>query len=153
PAVEPHTELTCRAIGLPHVRFLQSALEGESRQHATSGMILMSDRCTKERHKPITEELINGAFVPMDLIEGEFEEPIQQGMHMLGTKAFGNRGRVRQVTEEDGDLFPFPFEGTAGGQNFFGKVSRSIGQGLSFMCCGWSRDKCWGFRDRGRRCC
>jgi hypothetical protein len=74
------------------MRFLQGALERERCQHATSGMILMGDRGTEQRHKAITEELINGPFIPMYLIEGEFEEPVQQGMHVLWTKACSDRG-------------------------------------------------------------
>jgi hypothetical protein len=62
-------------------------------------------------------------------------------MHVFGTKAFGNRGRVRQVTEEYGDLFAFAFEGTPGGQNFLGKMFGRVGQWFSFVVWGWSRSK------------
>ena len=72
----------------------------------------------------------------MDLVECQFEEPIQQRVHVFGTKAFGNRGRVRQVTEQHRHLFPFTFQSTPGGQNFFGKVFGCVGQGFSFVVCG-----------------
>ena len=63
----------------------------------------------------------------MYLAEGELAEAIHKGMHVFGTKTFGNGGRVRQVTEEYGDLFPFTFERTPGGQNFLGKVFGRVG--------------------------
>src|SRR5215831_4076613 len=72
-------------------------------------------------------------------------------MHVFGTKTLGNGGRVRQVTKEYGDLFPFAFERTPGCQNFLGKVFRSIGQGFACWVWGWSRGEYWGFRDWGRR--
>ena len=64
-------------------------------------------------------------------------------MHVFGTKAFGNRGRVRQVTEQHGDLFPFAFQSTPGGQNFLGKVFRGVGQGFAFWSSGWSSGGFW----------
>jgi hypothetical protein len=93
----------------------------------------MGDGSTKQRHKPIAQKLINGPFVPMDLTEGEFEEPIQQGMHVLWTKTFGNGSRVRQVTEQYCHLFSFAFEGTPGDQNFLGKVFGCVGQWFAFV--------------------
>ena len=69
-------------------------------------------------------------------IQRQFEEPIQQGMHVFGTKAFGNRGRVRQITEQHRDLFPFPFQSASRGQNFLGEVFGGVGQGFSFVVWG-----------------
>jgi hypothetical protein len=111
----------------------------------------MGERCPEQRHEAITQELIDGTFVPMDLPEGEFEEPVQQRVHCLRSNAFSNGRRVRQVTEEYGDLFPFAFEGTPGGQNLLGKVFRRVGQGFACLIQGWSRGEYWRFRDRGRR--
>src|SRR6516225_5748722 len=100
-------------------------------------MILMGERCTKERHKPITEELIDGAFVPMHLTESEFEEPVQQGMHVLGTKTLSDRGRVRQITKQHRHLFPFAFEGTSGGENFLSEMFGRVREGFSCMFGRW----------------
>src|SRR5262245_22152113 len=111
----------------------------------------MGNRCSKERHKPIAQKLVDSPLIAMHLAEGEFKEPVQQGMHVLWTKTFGNRGRVCQVTEQYGDLFPFAFEGTPGGQNFIGKVFGGIGQGFACLVRGWSRGEYWGFRDWGWR--
>src|SRR5262245_54961334 len=106
-------------------------------------MIFMGDGSSKERHKSITEELVDGAFITVDGIERQFEEPVQQGMHGLRSDALGNRGRIRQVTEEYGDLFPFPFKGTPGSQNFLGKVFGCVGQGFACLVSGCCSDRVW----------
>jgi hypothetical protein len=69
PRIQSHTELTCLAIGLPEVCLFEGALERKSRQHTTSSMIFMGDGSTEERHKPITEELVDRAFVPMHRVK------------------------------------------------------------------------------------
>src|SRR5262249_51362462 len=99
-------------------------------------MIFMGDGSTEERHKSIAQKLIDSAFVPMHLVKCYLEKAIEERVHCFRSDALSNRGRVRQVTEEYGDLFPFAFEGTPGGQNFLGKVSRSIGQGFAFVVWG-----------------
>src|SRR5262249_14937925 len=93
-------------------------------------------------HEPITEELIDGAFVPMHLVKCYLEKAIEERVHCFGSDTLGNRGRVRQVTEEYGDLFPFTFERTPGGQNFLGKVFWGVGKRLAFMFGGW-KGWCW----------
>jgi hypothetical protein len=118
------------------MRFLQGALQSQSCEDSPPSMILMGDRCPEQRHKPITEELVDGAFVAVDIVKRQFEEPVQQRMHVFGSDALGNRGRVRQVTEQNGDLFPFPFKGTPGGQNFLGKVFGRVGQWFACLVCG-----------------
>src|SRR5215470_11712607 len=114
-------------------------------------MILMGDGSTEERHKPITEELIDRPLVAMDLVECYLKKAIEERVHCLRSDTLRNGSGVCQVTEQHRHLFPFAFQSTPGGQNLLGKVSRSIGQRLSFMCGGWSRGKCWGARDWGLR--
>src|SRR5215510_4089383 len=97
----------------------------------------MGDRSPKQCHKSITEELINGPLVPMHSIERQFKELLQQGMHVFGTKTFGNRGGVCQVTEQHCHLFAFAFESTSRGQNLLGKVFRRVREWLSFLVWGW----------------
>src|SRR5215831_8739069 len=100
-------------------------------------MILMGDRSTEERHKPITEELIDGAFVPMHLTESEFEEPVQQGMHVLGSDTLRDGSGIGKIAEQHRHLFPFAFQSTSQGQNFLGKVFGCVGKRLAFMFGGW----------------
>src|SRR5437867_3990632 len=100
-------------------------------------MILMSDGYSKQRHKPIAQELVDGALVAVHGIERQFKEPIQQRMHVFGTKTCGNRGRVCQVTEQHRHLFPFAFQSAARGQYLFGEVFGGVGKRLSCMFGGW----------------
>src|SRR5215510_6162920 len=112
-------------------------------------MILMGDGSTEERHEAIAQELINGPFVPMHLVECYLKKAIEERVHCLRSDALSNRSRVRQVTEQHRHLFAFTFESTPGGQNFFGKVFGGIGQWFSFGRSRWRSCGFWGER-RGR---
>src|SRR5262249_31127797 len=116
---------------------LEGALECERCQHATSGVIFMGNRGTKQRHKPIAQKLIDSPFVAMDPVECNLEKAIEERMHCFRSNALSNRGRVRQVTEQHCHLFPFTFERTPGGQNFLGKVFWGVGQGFALVVEGW----------------
>jgi hypothetical protein len=91
--------------------------------------------------------LIDGPLVAMDLVERCLKKAIEERVHCFRSDALSNRGRVRQVTEEYGDLFPFAFEGTPGGQNFLGKVFGRVGQGFSLLVCSWVSRRFCGGRD------
>src|SRR5262249_12576011 len=58
-------------------------------------MILMGDRGTEERHKPITEELVDGAFVPMHLVECYLKKAIEERVHGLRSDTLRNGSGVR----------------------------------------------------------
>src|SRR5262249_39710703 len=105
-------------------------------------MILMGERCPEQRHEAITEELIDSPLIAMDLVEGYLKKAIEERVHCLGSDALSNRGRVRQVTEQYGDLFPFAFKSAPGGQNLLSKMFWDVGQWFSF---GRSRWRSCGF--------
>jgi hypothetical protein len=81
------------------------------------------------------------------------KKAIEERVHGLRSDTLRKGSRVRQVTEQDGDVLAFPLQSASRGQNFLGKVFGGIGQGFACVVCGWSRGECWGFRDRERRCC
>src|SRR5262249_19878990 len=105
------------------------------------------------RHEAMTEKLIDGAFVPMHLGKCYLEKAIEERVHCLRSDTLRRGSRVRQVTEQDGHLLAFPLQSASRVQNFLGEVVGGIGQGFACWVWGWSKDACWGFRDRGRRCC
>jgi len=82
----------------------------------------MGDGSTIQRHESITQELTDGAFIPVDFLSSHFKKAIQQGVHVLRTNAFGNGGGIGHVTEKDCYLFPLAFESTLGCQDLLGKV-------------------------------
>src|SRR5215510_3007083 len=105
-------------------------------------MILMGERCPEQRHKAITQELINGPFVPMHLVERYLKKAIEERVHCLRSDTLRNGSRVRQVTEQYGDLLAFPLQSTARGQNLLSKMFWGVGQWFSF---GRSRWRSCGF--------
>src|SRR4030095_7456665 len=91
-------------------------------------MVLMGNGSPEQGHEAIAKELIDRALIPMNRDQSEFEEVVQQGMHGLGAQTLSQWCGVRNITEEHGDLFAFPFERVPGGEDFLGKVWRSVRQ-------------------------
>ena len=82
----------------------------------------MGDGSTKECHEAVAQELINGPFIVVHFIQGEFEELVQDGMHDLWPQSLGETGGVGQVTEEDRDLLAFAFKGGFEWEDLFGQM-------------------------------
>jgi hypothetical protein len=106
-------------------------------------MVLVADRRTEQRHKTVTQELIDGALVPMNFAKRQLEKAIQQRMHVLWTNTLGYSSGVGKIAEQDGDLFAFPFEGATRRQDFLGQVRRGVRKRFAFLSCGRRRDWFW----------
>ena len=94
--------------------FLPIALQGfpnpKRRIDRALGMVLMGDRRSKQRHDAITPELVHGALVAVHLGQHQLEGAIHQAMDFfLGLKPFGERGKARNIHEEDRHLLALPF--------------------------------------------
>ena len=83
-------------------------------------MILVSDGRTEQRHEAVTEKLVDGALVAVNLRERALEEPVEQCMHLLGPEAFGQPRGVDDVTEEDGHELVLAIERDPGCQAWLG---------------------------------
>ena len=90
-------------------------------------MILVSHRGTEEGHDPIARELIDCALVLVDLVHQDLEAPIHDLVDFLGVEFLGDGGVIRHVGEEDGYELSFALDGTAGREDFIGKVFWSVG--------------------------
>jgi hypothetical protein len=62
-------------------------------------MVFMGDGGAEQRHEAITEELVDGAFIAVDHLERQCEEPIQQGVHVFWSNPLGNRSRIGKIAE------------------------------------------------------
>lgn len=94
----------------------------------------MRNRRPKQGHDAITGELVNRPFIVMHLAGQDVKTTVHDRMYTLGVYLFGERAKTGDIGKDDGDLLPFPFQGTAGGQNFVSQVpggkvsgSRSLG--------------------------
>src|SRR5262245_12478725 len=93
----------------------------------------------KQRHKTISEELVDGAFIAMHSVECQGEEAVQQGVHVFWTKTLGQGSGVRQVTEQHRDLLAFALQRTTGSEDFFGEVRWGVGKRLTCLRAGRCR--------------
>jgi hypothetical protein len=108
---------------------VQPALQLDRCQHRPSGMILIRNWRTKQRHEPIAQELIDRALIPVHFGQGQFKKSVQQGVHVFRPYARCQGGGIGEVAEQHRDLFPFAFEGTTGRQNLLRQVRWRVGNG------------------------
>ena len=47
-------------------------------------MIFQRQRCTEQRHDPVTHDLIDSALVPMDRLHHSFQHRVEQLARFLG---------------------------------------------------------------------
>jgi hypothetical protein len=86
------------------------------------GMVLVGDRRAEQGHDTVAEELVHGAFIAVHLGQHQLESPGHEAMNFFRVKPFGERGKARDIHEEDRHLLTFPFQGTTRGENFVGEV-------------------------------
>ena len=122
--VEPHAHVELDAtLGAELVAVgNERALKTEGRVDRAQGMVLVGDGRAEQRHEPVTEELIDGTFVAVDLPEHQFERTVHEDVDVLGIEPFGQRGEAGDVGEKHRDLLTFTFEGGLRGQDLFGKM-------------------------------
>jgi hypothetical protein len=94
----------------------------DGRQHRTLGVILMRKRGPEQRHESVSQELVDRPFVTVDLSQGQLEKAIQEGVHRLGSQAFGQGCGVAEVAEKDGDLFALAFDCGPAIQDLLGEM-------------------------------
>jgi hypothetical protein len=107
----------------------QSAADAKRGMHRSLSMILVGDRSPEEGHDAIAEELVDGAFVPVDLGQDQVEGPGHQPMHLLGIEPLRERREARDVGEEHGDLLALSFQRASGGQDLVREVLGSVALG------------------------
>ena len=99
----------------------------QRRQHGPSGVILVGKRRPEQCHETITQELVDRTLVPVDLIQCELEELVQQCVHCLRAEPLRQGRRVRNVAEEHRKLLALAFQGGFRGQDLFGEVLGGVG--------------------------
>jgi hypothetical protein len=85
---------------------IQRQANAKRRLNRASGMILVSDRRPEQRHDSIAEELVDRAFVPVNLGENQLEGSSHQTMDDLRIQPLAQCGEARDVHEQHRHLFP-----------------------------------------------
>jgi hypothetical protein len=108
-------------------------------------MILMGERCSKDRHHPVAYHSVDGAFIVAHGCHHGLQDWVKRLARLLGVSVGQQLHRALQVGKEHRDLFAFAFEGGTGGQDFLGEVSGGVGAGRMPLYRRWGR----GWRSRG----
>src|SRR5262249_28039444 len=104
----------------------QSRSDSQGSVDCTRRMILMSQGSAEESHDAVTQELVHGALIAMNLGEQQLEDPRHETMDHLRIELLGQRCETRHVDEQDGDLLPLSFEGALGSKDPLGEVLGSV---------------------------
>ena len=107
---------------------LHRRLHGQGGIAGPYGMVFMGDRCPKDRHDAVPKDLIHRAFKAVDGFHHDMDGRVEELLGVFWVKVADQLGRVFDVGKQHGDLLAFAFQGTPGGENFFGEVRWRVGQ-------------------------
>src|SRR5438105_2106996 len=116
----------------------ESALNAQSGVYRPAWTIFVGERCAEQGHDPVARVLIDRPLEAVHLRRNMLEAAIDEVVHVLGIELLGEGGETRHIGEQYRDLFAFPFQGTAGGEDFLGQVLGRVGQWFAFWGWGWS---------------
>ena len=108
----------------------------------------MRQRRPKQRHNPITHDLIDRAFIAMDGGHHPLQHRVEELAGLLRVAVGQQFHRALQIGEQHGDLLALPFECATRGEDFFRQIRGRVGQrrgGLAGLGC-WHA---YGGRRRG----
>jgi hypothetical protein len=95
-------------------------------------MVFVGDRGAEESHDAVARELVDGAFVAVDVAGQDLEAAVHDLVDGFGVETLREGSEAGDVREKDGDLFALAFESAARRQDLLGQVRRRIraGSGL-----------------------
>ena len=62
-----------------------------------TGMVLVCHRRTKERHHPVSRELVDGTFKLVDFIHENFEATVHDRVDFFGVELLRKRGEIGHI--------------------------------------------------------
>jgi hypothetical protein len=92
-------------------------------------VVLVGDRCAKERHDPVAHDLVHRALVTVHGLHHVFEDRVEDFARLLGVTVGEQLHRALQICEQNRDLLALALEGALGRQDLFGEVPRCVGLG------------------------
>jgi hypothetical protein len=95
-------------VPLPHLaRVLgKRLLDGERRPHGTLGVVLVRARNAEERIQAVAGQLGDSAAEALDLSRDQPHDLVEEELRPLGAELLGDRGRARDVGQQDRDDAP-----------------------------------------------
>ncbi len=97
-------------------------------------MIFMRDWRPKQGHNAIAHDLVHRPLIAMHRGHHALQHRVEQLARVLGGAVGQQFHGALEVGKQHGDLLPFAFQGTAGGEDFLRQIRWSVAEG------------CWGGR-------
>src|SRR6185295_6332797 len=88
----------------------------------THRVVLVSERCTEQRHDPVAHHLIHGALVAVHGLHHAFEDGVEQLTRLLGVAVGEQFHRAFEIREEDSHLLALAFQRGLRGKDLLGDV-------------------------------
>ena len=99
-------------------------------------MILMTDRRTEQCHKPITQKLVDSAFVSVDFAEPNSKNRFSRVCMFSGPIRSAIAGDTARSQNSTVTCLRSPSKALLRGQNLLGKVFGRVGEWFSCLLCG-----------------
>src|SRR5262245_17967966 len=120
--ISPELRPTRIVTGIP----CNGLLHPERRVASSHRMILMRERCAKERHDSVAHQLIDRALIAVDCLDHAVNHRLEEFLRILGIKVGKQFHRAIDVSEQHGDLLALTLECYPRGQNLVGEVLGGI---------------------------
>ena len=121
--VESNADLHLHTMRATHLLAVaaQRVLHRQGGIAGAHGVVLMGERGAKERHDAIAHDLVDGAFIAMHRLHHALQDGVEQLPGLLRVAVGQEFHRALEIRKQHGDLLALAFEGTARGENFFGR--------------------------------
>ena len=103
----------------PVAEFGHFLMDGQGRVDGPLGGVFQSDRSAEKGHDAVPPELLDRAFILVDLLRQDAEDLIDEGKGLFVPELLGQGRGTLQVAEHDRHLPALPFDPAFLGQDFF----------------------------------
>ena len=83
-------------------------------------MVLMGQGCPEQGHDPISGELVDGAFILMNLIHQDPQAAVHDLVDFFGVQLLGEGSEAGHIGKQHSHQLSLTLQGTAGVQDFIG---------------------------------
>jgi hypothetical protein len=91
PGIHPHADGNVDAVEVAQLgmMLLQALAQAQCGQGRPPDVVFVGDGGPEQGHESVSEELVDGALVAVDLPKGQLEEPVEQQVHGLRPQPLG----------------------------------------------------------------
>jgi hypothetical protein len=128
--VEPDAHLHWQAVGAAHLVGIaaEGGLHGQRRITGACRMVFVSQWRPEQGHDPIAQHLVHRALIAVHGLHHGMQSRVQEGLRLFRVEVADQLRRPFEVGKQHGDLLPFAFQRTAGGQDLLREIGGRVGE-------------------------